>query len=658
MARSPHAKPWPTRLAAGSALVLFLLGATVQVGWLANLPALIQIRPDLPPMTRNVAASFLLLGTGFLVLALRGPRWVAALCALPVLVVSAVSYAEIAFRLSFGINEILGPSYINVQLRSPGRMAPITAISLMVASVSMLAVSTILPIRSGLAISLNGAMVAAFGVVAMLYVNPSLAALHTGAGIAVTGFCMLALAWRSMPPGQATPSWLPLVTAAGVAALTAALLRALLQNGFRPSPLPSVVLAVGALAAPLLALTVYLAQRAHAQAAALRRSQAFLEEAQALSRTGSFCWRTATGEITCSRQLHRMLEIDEAVPVTPELLQLRLDQETLRELAEVAAQARRTGMDVDFERRLQQAGRPDRHFHLVAHAIRAKDGELEYFGAVQDVTSQRQSEAALGQARAELARVARMTSLGALTASIAHEVQQPLSAIIMNASTGLRMLDADPPDLGGVRETARRTLRDGNRAAEVISRLRTLFAKRPPTVEMLDLNHAVREVIALCASELQRERVQVQVDIAAEPLAVAGDRVQLQQVILNLILNATDAMRGMDGRPKQLAIRTVREGDEVLLSVRDNGTGFDPETAQKLFDAFYTTKPEGMGMGLSISRTIIERHNGRIWGSANSGPGATFTFTVPRAVTEELVDAGPPAAPAVQRAAGRTPSNV
>ena len=241
------------------------------------------------------------------------------------------------------------------------------------------------------------------------------------------------------------------------------------------------------------------------------------------------------------------------------------------------------------------------------------------------------NEEALGKARSELAHVARVMSLGALTASIAHEVNQPLSGILTNASTCMRMLDADPPNVDGARETVRRTIRDAHRAADVITRLRALFSKKEAITESLDLNAATREVIAICLSELQRNRIIVRVELASNLPAVTGDRVQLQQVILNLIRNASDAMSAVDNRPRQLTIKTRQNVDgSVRLSVQDTGSGFEPETGDKLFDAFFTTKSDGMGIGLSVSRSIIENHHGRLWATANDGrPGATFSFLLP-----------------------------
>jgi signal transduction histidine kinase len=217
-----------------------------------------------------------------------------------------------------------------------------------------------------------------------------------------------------------------------------------------------------------------------------------------------------------------------------------------------------------------------------------------------------------------------------LTASIAHEVNQPLSGIITNASTCLRMLAADPPNVEGARETARRTIRDGNRASDVITQLRALFAKTEPANEPVDLNEAIHEVIALLRSEFQTSRVILRAELGDDLPRVAGDRVQLQQVILNLLKNASDAMSSIDDRPRQLVIRTEREeNDCVCLSVQDVGVGFKPQDEDRFFDAFYTTKSGGMGVGLSVSRSIIENHHGRLWATANNGPGATFSFSIP-----------------------------
>jgi PAS domain S-box-containing protein len=363
---------------------------------------------------------------------------------------------------------------------------------------------------------------------------------------------------------------------------------------------------------------------------ALWRSQTFLAETRRLSLTGGFSKRVATGEIIWSEEVYRIFELDPAVPLTLEQILTRVHPEDIHSFREMLDRQQR-GIDYEHDYRLLMPDQSVKYLHVVAHATRDQAGQLEYMAAVQDVTQRRLSEEALAKARSELARVARATTLGALTASIAHEVSQPLSGIITNASTCLRMLAADPPNVDGARETVRRTIRDGSRASDVITRLRALFTKKDYSVETMDLNESTGEVIALSLSELRRNQVIIRQELADDLPPVTGDRVQLQQVILNLVLNASEAMRDVDDRPRLLVIRTERdEHDHVRLSVRDAGVGFDPQAMSRLFDAFYTTKSGGMGIGLSVSRSIIERHQGRLWATPNDGPGATFAFSIPR----------------------------
>jgi PAS domain S-box-containing protein len=361
----------------------------------------------------------------------------------------------------------------------------------------------------------------------------------------------------------------------------------------------------------------------------LRRSEAFLAEGQRLSLTGSFSWKVATDEITWSEHLYRIFEFEQSVPVTLELIGNRVHPDDIPMLNDMIERARAAVSDFEYEHRLLMPDHSIKFLHLTAHGVRDNQGRLEYIGAVQDVTQRRMSEEALAKARSDLAKVARITSLGVLTASIAHEVNQPLSGIITNASTCLRMLSADPPNIDGARETARRTIRDGNRASDVITRLRTLYSKKDPQPELMDLNEAAREVTSLSLSELQRNRVILRHELAEDLPPVTADRIQLQQVILNFLRNASEAMSTVDDRPRELLIKTERdEGDQVRLSVRDAGVGFTPHVADKLFEAFCTTKADGMGIGLSISRSIIEAHHGRLWATPNNGPGATFSFAI------------------------------
>jgi signal transduction histidine kinase len=364
---------------------------------------------------------------------------------------------------------------------------------------------------------------------------------------------------------------------------------------------------------------------------ALKRSAALLERTQQLSSTCCFCWRVETDEISWSKEASQLFELYPAdLPLTLELIRARIHPEALSSFNEMIERARSGLSDFEFEHPLRLRDNSVKYLRVIAHRTRDREGQLEYIGAVQDVTHRRHTEEALTKQRAELARAARVASLGVLTAAIAHEVNQPLAGIVTNASTCRRMLAADPPDVEGARETARRTIRDAERASEVVQRVRALFSKTGATSELLDLNELTQEVIALSLSELERNKVSVQTELAGTLPLVQGDRVQLQQVILNLFLNALDAMTSVDDRPRQLMIRTERDGqNRVRLSVRDTGVGFDPQGTDRLFDAFYTTKSSGMGIGLSVSRSIIESHKGRLWAASNDGPGATFSFSIP-----------------------------
>ncbi|MFZ0294767.1 MAG: ATP-binding protein [Candidatus Sulfotelmatobacter sp.] len=366
---------------------------------------------------------------------------------------------------------------------------------------------------------------------------------------------------------------------------------------------------------------------------ALRRSEAFLAEGQHLGQIGSFSWRVATDEITWSAELYRIYELEIGVPVTLELIRSRVHPKdvSLIEKMKMVDQAREDRHDFEWQYRLLMPDHSIKYMHAVAHATRDQDGQLEYIASVQDVTARRLAEKASDKARSDLARVARVMTLGTLTASIAHELNQPLSGIVTNASTCMRMLATDPPNVDGARETARRTIRDGNRASEVVSRLRALFSKKDAATESVNLNDAALEVIALSLADLQKNGVILRPELADDLPLVKGDRVQLQQVILNLVLNASDAMSGVDDRPRQLVIRTEREDDRARLTVQDVGVGIEAHSMERLFEPFYTTKSGGMGIGLSVSRSIIESHHGRLWATPNDGPGVAFSFAIPRA---------------------------
>ena len=367
-------------------------------------------------------------------------------------------------------------------------------------------------------------------------------------------------------------------------------------------------------------------KRAEAQ---LEQSYLRLVEAQRLSKTGSFISDVLADEHQWSEEAFRIFEVDPATKVTVQTVRERVHPEDLPAFNSVIEQGM-TGEEVDFSYRILTARGTVKYVRGKGRIMKRLIGGPLFIGAVQDVTESLAAEEALNRARSELAQVSRVTTLNTLTASIAHEVNQPLSGIITNADTCLMMLDCNPPNVVDAREPVRRILRDGKRAADVISRLRTLYSRKEFTPEPLDLNEATREVIALSQSDLRANRVILRTDLAEDLPSVTGDRVQLQQVILNLIRNASDAMGNVEGRPRELLIHTESDAtDAVRLSVMDAGVGFKPDVAEKLFDAFYTTKTDGMGIGLSVSRSIIDAHHGRLWARANDGPGATFFFSIP-----------------------------
>ncbi|MGY3138317.1 PAS domain S-box-containing protein [Bradyrhizobium sp. USDA 4501] len=291
-----------------------------------------------------------------------------------------------------------------------------------------------------------------------------------------------------------------------------------------------------------------------------------------------------------------------------------------------------SGQAGEEEARLRRFDGTYRWFLFRVNPLRDESGNvIKWFGINTDIEDRKRAEEQLRDTQAKLAHMARVTTMSQLTASIAHEVNQPLSGIVTNANTCLRMLAADPPNVAGALETVRRTLRDGNRASDIVVRLRSLFNRKAPVAQPVDLNEATREVLPLLLNRIQRDGVSLRLEFAEDGQLVAGDRVQLQQVILNLLQNAIDAMSVIDDRPRTLTIRTERDQSNwIRLSVQDSGHGFESEAVEKLFDAFYTTKNDGMGIGLSVSRSIIESHHGRIWASLNDGPGATFSFSIPR----------------------------
>lgn len=361
-----------------------------------------------------------------------------------------------------------------------------------------------------------------------------------------------------------------------------------------------------------------------------RSGEMLLADILHIGSSGIFSWHVATDDIVFSQELHRLFALDPTRAVTSERVSALVHPEDSRSWHAALEQARRHGTDLDLSFRLQMPDLALKYLRILARSNGCGGSHLAYIGMIQDATSSRLAEDMLRTARAEILHLSRVATLGTLTASIAHEVAQPISAIITNANTLLRMLSTDVPSIEGAREVAQRTLRDAQRAANVITRLRALFSKTNITSESIDLNAIVEEVVALTHHDLQRGHVLVQFELAEGLPPVSGDRVQLQQVILNLLLNAAEAMAGVDERRRKLVIRTcVTEGQQVRFSMRDSGTGLNSRDTPRIFEPFITTKRHGMGLGLSVSRAIIESHRGRLWALANDRRGATFLFQLP-----------------------------
>jgi len=362
----------------------------------------------------------------------------------------------------------------------------------------------------------------------------------------------------------------------------------------------------------------------------LRTQAAYLAEAQRLSATGSFGWNASSGEIFWSEESFRIFGYDPAMRPSIEAVIERVHPEDVCLVKGVIERAEKEKREFDFEHRLQMPDGSIKHLHVVAHVMADEPGNLQFAGAVMDITTAERAQEQLQQAQAELAYVTRVTTLGELTASIAHEVNQPLAAIATNAEASLRFLVRDPPQLDEVRSALNRMIGDSKRAAAIVQHIRALAKKTKSQPVGLDLNAIVDESASLLQREVTSHRVALRRELAPGLPAILGDRVQLQQVMINLIINGLQAMAGVEDRARELVIRSLQdEAGQVLVSVQDSGVGIGRENASRLFDAFFTTKPDGMGMGLSICRTIIEAHGGRVWAAANSGPGATFQFSLP-----------------------------
>ncbi len=379
----------------------------------------------------------------------------------------------------------------------------------------------------------------------------------------------------------------------------------------------------------------FAAQTLELQDEKLRRSEAYLAEAQRLTHTGSWAWRVAGGDaLHLSEEWYRIYGFD------PENGRPTFDERRQRTHPEDRAKwqgaidqaiAEKSEYRVEFRILL-----PDgtvKYIQTVGHPVLNASGDLvQFVGSSTDITERKHSEEALRQAQTDLAHASRVTTMGELTASLAHEVNQPIAAAVTDANTCLRWLTRDQPDLDEAREAASRMAKDATRAAEIIARVRLMFKKGVAQRELVDVSELLREMVILLRNEISRHSISVRTELAEALPQIMGDRVQLQQVVMNLIINSIDAMKDVEGT-RELTINSRRaEGEQVMVSVTDTGVGLPSQQADQIFDAFFSTKAHGTGMGLRISRSIVESHGGRLWATDNSPRGASFNLTLPTKV--------------------------
>jgi PAS domain S-box-containing protein len=372
---------------------------------------------------------------------------------------------------------------------------------------------------------------------------------------------------------------------------------------------------------------------------ALRRSEAYLAEAQKLSHTGSWAYDPAAERaIYWSEEMCRIFGLDPKGSSLPdrELFQRMMHPDDRDKFNERVEKAYLEKTDFVQDYRIVLPDGTVKHLHEIGHPVLDETGKIiEYLGTEVDVTELKLAEEGrerLRQIEADLARINRVSMMGELTASLGHEIKQPIAAAVSNAEACLQWLARDKPDLAEVREAATEMVKEARRAAEIITRVRSLFKKDEIKREVLNLNEVIADTVSLIREEADRRAISVRTELDAEIPRISADRVQLQQVLINLMLNGLEAMKDTEG---ELVIRSQRNDEgRALISVSDAGAGLPNGASDKIFDAFFTTKPQGTGMGLAISRSIIESHGGRLWATSNSGPGSTFYFTLPNEMAE------------------------
>jgi len=371
--------------------------------------------------------------------------------------------------------------------------------------------------------------------------------------------------------------------------------------------------------------------------AELQNAEAYLAEAQRISHTGSFGWSATSGKLYWSDETFRIFGVDRRTKPTLDLIFQRTHPSDVDALRQLFDRARSNAADWTMERRLLMPDGLIKHVRVVAHATKDELEEVEFVGTIMDVTQSKQAEEALHKAQAELQRSARLTTMGELAATIAHELKQPLSAMILRAGSGLRRLDRAQPDVDKAKAELEEIAADGHRAGRIIESIRASFKKGTQARTALDVNELIVETLAFAHADLQQHRITVHSERTRELPQIKGDRVQLQQVLLNLITNAIESMSAVSNH------RVLRVSSELLdgvvaVSVEDTGAGISLQDVERVFEPLFTTKPTGMGMGLSICRSIIEAHGGRLWATPRQPSGSTFRFTLPADQVGEILD--------------------
>jgi PAS domain S-box-containing protein len=366
----------------------------------------------------------------------------------------------------------------------------------------------------------------------------------------------------------------------------------------------------------------------------LRRSEANLAEGQRISHTGSWAWNVATGECFWSLEHYRIFGLaPETFKPTKDNTQRMIHPEDLPLVEQTLEQAVRERSHFEVDYRLVRPDGSIRYHHGLGHPVVKEGGEQEFIGSVMDVTERKCAEEALQKLQTELAHVTRVTMMGELAASIAHEINQPLGAIVNNSNVGLRLVNGARELPKELREILSDIVHDANRTSAIVARIRALAKKSIPEKTSLQLGDVVADVLMLAQGILAERRIEVRTELDDDLPQVSGDRVQLQQVLLNLVMNGVEAMSGVQDERRILTIGVQRDElagrPAIRITVRDLGCGFRPEDSERLFESFYTTKSHGMGLGLWISRSIVEAHGGRLWATLNDGPGATFSCALP-----------------------------